>query len=329
MTDHPQPHDALESLALQLEASRHYRVTRRLKPLQASQPAPFARRKAKIAFVDCETTGLDPLQDKIIDIGVLTVEINAETGELLRVLGNWTGLQDPGCAIPDNITALTGITDAMVAGQRFDEDSLRAELAGTALVIAHNAGFDRPFFEAALPWFDRLPWGCSHKLIDWQGEGFGSAKLEFIAYKLGIFFDGHRALVDCHALAHVVFAAKLASTGESALCKILDAFETPDYIVHANGAPFEAKDLLKDRGYRWDGEDKIWRKTLGGEEGLQEELDWLRSNVYRHRTSRVQVESRDALVKYTARQGSVEWRSIGSQGDSGRTFGTSGRRSQF
>ena len=315
---------------MQLEGSRNYRVTRRLKPLQASQPAPSAQRKAKIAFVDCETTGLDPRQDKIIDIGVLTVEINAETGELLRVLGNWTGLQDPGCPIPENITALTGITDAMVAGQRFDERSLREALAGTALVIAHNAGFDRPFFEAAFPWFECLfSWGCSQKQIDWQREGYGSAKLEFIAYKLGFFYEGHRALVDCHALAHAVFAAKLASTGESALCKILDTFETPDYVVHATGAPFEAKDLLKERGYRWDAEDKIWRKSLGGEDGLQEELDWLRASVYRHRPSRVQVESRDALVKYTDRPGSIEWRSIGSQGDSGRAFGTSGRRHPF
>ena len=264
----------------------------------------------------------------MIDIGALMVEIDVQSGELLRVLGNWTGLEDPGVPIPPNITALTGITQAMVAGHRFDEDGLRAHLSGCALVIAHNASFDRPFFEARFPWFERIPWACSQRLVDWQREGFGSSKLEFIAYRLGYFFDGHRALVDCHALARILFESRLASTGESALCRILDAFEAPDYVVYANAAPFEAKDVLKAHGYRWDAEGKVWSKALiePDEQALQDELDWLRINVYTHRPARVQVEHRDALVKYTGRSGYTELRSIGPQGDSGRAFTSAGRR---
>lgn len=329
MGDLTKTSDSLEQLVARLQGSRDYRVLHRLKPLQAPLHAPPASRVAKLAFVDCETTGLDPKQDKVIDIGVLTVEINAQTGDLLQVLGNWNGLQDPGRPIPGHITALTGITDAMVAGQSFNEDALREELVSADLVIGHNASFDRPFLEAEFAWFERFPWACSHKLIDWQREGYGSAKLEFIAFKLGFFYDGHRALVDCHALAQALFLAKLKSTGESALSRILDTFSAPDYVVNANNAPFDAKDVLKERDYRWDGQDRIWHKTLVNGEGLQDELDWLRTTVYKHRPARVQVETRDAFVKYTARKGEIEWRSIGAQGDSGRAFGASGRRVPF
>ncbi len=319
-------HEAFEQLAAKLETSAEYRVLRRLRPLQTPQPPlAGARRCAKVAFVDCETTGLDPTEDKIIDVGVLCVEIDVQTGQLARVLGNWSGLQDPGIPIPPNITALTGISDTMVAGQSFDEPSLLAIMDATDLVVAHNASFDRPFFEGAFAWFERFPWACSHRLVRWQEEGFGSTKLEFLAFRTGLFYEGHRALVDCHALATVLFSLVLPSTGENALCKVLDTFEAPVFVLNANGAPFEAKDLLKLRGYRWDGEDRIWRLKLD-EPVLQEELDWLRANVYTHKSARVQVETRDSLVAYSARQGRLEWRSIGPQGDSGRTFAASGRR---
>ena len=42
---------------------------------------------------------------------------------------------------------LTGITDAMLAGQRINLDAVEAFIEQADLVIAHNAGFDRPFCE--------------------------------------------------------------------------------------------------------------------------------------------------------------------------------------
>lgn len=317
--------NAMEALALQLQASADYRVLRRLRPVQTPSPDNAQQRGVRIAIIDCETTGLDMAQDKVIDVGVLLLEVEPRTGRLLRVLGNWTGLEDPGFEIAQHISALTGITAEMVAGHAFDEQSLLEFLVGTDLVIAHNASFDRCFLEARFPWFERFAWACSHKLIRWDHEGIGSSKLEFIAFKAGFFYDGHRALVDCHALATALMSITLPSTGKSALCKILDVYGEPQYIVDATGAPFEAKDLLRLRGYRWHNEDRIWRLSLE-QADLQDELGWLRTNIYTHKPARVQVEVRDALVRYSARQGLMEWRSVGPQGDSGRTFAASGRR---
>ena len=55
--------------------------------------------------------------------------------------------------IPDIARQITGITDAMVQGQSIDVVAVTRLLSGAALVIAHNARFDRPFCEALLDEF--------------------------------------------------------------------------------------------------------------------------------------------------------------------------------
>ena len=51
----------------------------------------------------------------------------------------------------------------------------------------------------------------------------------------------------------------------------------------AEGAPFEQKDVLKGRGYRWsggeDGRPRAWWVDLA-EEALEEEVSFLREHVY-------------------------------------------------
>ncbi|HWA13060.1 MAG TPA: exonuclease domain-containing protein [Burkholderiales bacterium] len=93
-----------------------------------------------LVFLDLETTGASPGSDRITEIGLLEVE----HGELQ---GEWSTLVNPGRAIPFNIQALTGITDAMVAqAPRFGEiaEALFRRLQGRVLV-AHNARFDHGF----------------------------------------------------------------------------------------------------------------------------------------------------------------------------------------
>ena len=48
----------------------------------------------------------------------------------------------------------------------------------------------------------------------------------------------------------------------------------------AVGAPYDGKDALRARGYRWDpGERAWWREVMEGNESG--ELEWLASQVYR------------------------------------------------
>ncbi len=80
--------------------------------------------------------------------------------------------------------------------------------------------------------------------------------------------------------------------------------------MQATGAPFEAKDLLKARAYRWNAEQKVWHTRLDDEVQLGAELEWLKSAVHGGRLARVQVEKLTAGVKYSSRVGELSIRQI-------------------
>ena len=292
-------HDAM---ARALQAHPDYRVLRRLVPRLDWGPV-SAQGCRRVIVLDTETTGLDARQERIIELAMLSVLVDTATGLPVGPVTTYESFEDPGKPIPPAITEITGIDDSMVRGQRID-DARVAELVQAAdLIVAHNAGFDRPFVEARWSVFASRAWNCSFAGIDWKAQGSGSAKLEFLAHERGWFYDAHRALVDCHALLQVL-AAPLAS-GQTGLARLLEGAAQTRYKLRATGAPFEAKDALKQRGYRWDNEQRVWWTSLSGESALQQEADWLKTHAYQGRSARVQVEAQSALVQFSARAGEL------------------------
>jgi DNA polymerase-3 subunit epsilon len=299
----PEAHADPETLARELERHPDYRVLRRLVPQFHFDAVPQGP-VVNVVVLDTETTGLDQSRDKIIELAMLRVAVDTSTGLPCGDVAVYDGLEDPGMPISKEIEAITGIADAMVRGQRLDEARIAGLLDGVSLVIAHNAAFDRPFVEARLPQFQALPWACSFADIDWKQEGQGSAKLEYLAMAQGRFYDAHRAEVDCHALL-AVLGARLPVSEQTGLSRMLAAARSPGYRLQATAAPFDAKDLLKARGYRWNAEAKVWHTLLADEAQLQAEYDWLKTTVYGNRAARVQVEKLDARVKYAGRAGEL------------------------
>ncbi|MDB5895115.1 MAG: polymerase subunit epsilon [Rhodoferax sp.] len=312
----------LEALAQQLETHPDYRVLRRLVPrlhygarvTEAARAVYKADRAdneasdgvARLLILDTETTGLSHARDKIMELALLRVDVDRATGQPVGPVLVYDGLEDPGQPIPAEVRAITGIDDDMVRGQRLDTDRIAELLDGVDLIVAHNAGFDRPFVEARLPAFAARAWACSFADIDWKGEGRGSAKLESLALGLGLFYDAHRAEMDCHALL-AVLQADLPAARVTGLARLLSVAPTLRYRLQANGAPFDAKDQLKDRGYRWDATQKVWHTRIDDAAGLATETAWLKDQVYGGRPARVQVETLDARVRYSARAGLMDW----------------------
>ena len=110
----------LEQMAWSLAESGDYRLTRRLEPQTEYHP-PDNSPKLVAAVVDVETTGTNPDRDKIIEFGICLFEYGRQNGRIYKVLGSWEWFEDPGFSIPPEITNITGITDAMVAGHRIDD----------------------------------------------------------------------------------------------------------------------------------------------------------------------------------------------------------------
>ena len=298
----------LEALAARLEADGDYRIQRRLKPTLDWPGTPTAG-ITRVIVLDTETTGLDQSRELIIELALLRVDIDNATGLPVGALQVYDGLEDPGKPIPPEVVALTGIHDADVRGQKLDAERVAELLSGVDLVIAHNAGFDRPFVEKRFAQFAQLNWACSFADIDWKAQGQGSAKLESLARAMGWFYDAHRAEMDCHALL-AVLAQPLPKAGHTGLAQLLQAAQRPSYALQATNAPFEAKDLLKGRGYRWNAEQRVWATRLQSEAELHAECEWLKENVYAQRRATVQIEKQDALVRFSSRPGQLTHQSL-------------------
>jgi len=161
----------------------------------------------RIAVVDTETTGLHAGRDRVVEIAVMLLEVDPGSGQLLGVLETYQALNDPGLPIPRQATAIHGITDAMVRGQRIDAPRVARLLAGADLVVAHNCGFDRGFVRQVVPQADRLAWACSCRDIPWRRlYGFlENTRLQHLAARLQVRAGtAHRALGDVETTVNLM-----------------------------------------------------------------------------------------------------------------------------
>ncbi len=296
--------DEAASMAKKLSAHPDYKVLRRLQPCLDYGPAATGVVTRRVLVLDTETTGLDQRTEQIIELAMLAVDVDVETGLPVGPVEIYEDFEDPGKPIPPAIVQITGIDSAMVQGHRLNDARVNEMVARADLIVAHNAGFDRPFVEARLPVFVGKSWACSFAGIDWKAQGTGSAKLEFLAHESGWFYDAHRAQVDCHALLQVL-ARPLPKELQTGLACLMAASHNTRYKLRAIGAPFDSKDKLKARGYRWDAEGRVWSTTLPSQEALQAEGAWLKVAVYSSRSARLEIEALDSRVQFSARQGDV------------------------
>ncbi|HSP97945.1 MAG TPA: exonuclease domain-containing protein [Candidatus Dormibacteraeota bacterium] len=156
--------------------------------------------------VDLETTGGAPAGGHgIIEIGALKVAGG-------QVIDRFAQLVHPGRRLPPFITGLTGITDAMLAEQpRIDAVLPRfVDFAAGAVLVAHNAGFDLGFLDAARlaiagETFDQ-PHACTLRLARRLLPQLRRKSLDALGGHFGIpLVDRHRALGDARITVEVLF----------------------------------------------------------------------------------------------------------------------------
>ncbi len=136
----------------------------------------------RYAIIDVETTGANPVRDRVTEIAILRIE----QGE---VVARWESLVNPGMSIPPMIQRLIGITDAMVAGApSFGAlaDTVRGLLDG-CVFVAHNARFDYGFIRNE---FQRI------------GQDFDAAVLCTVKLSRALFPEHHRHGLDALIARH-------------------------------------------------------------------------------------------------------------------------------
>jgi len=242
-------------------------------PIGYSEPS-AAGDERLFAVVDLETTGFEH-DSEIIEIGLLRGTYSPSEGRITSIDSVCSMLQEPSKPLRPIITEVTGLTDEALAGQRICEDRVAGMLDGVELLIAHNAKFDRRFFDKRFPQFANKTWACSSKGgdIDWKAAGHRSSALESLLLDYGYFYDAHRASIDCMATAWLLLVA------DGKFGELISSVESSLYLVEALGAPYDVKDNLKGAGFIWNGDDKIWHTSVKGDAALQDLAQFL-SRLY-------------------------------------------------
>lgn len=289
-------------------ADPRYRVLTRFEAMPTITLSELPVSAGLAAVIDTETTGVTA-DDSVIELGLVLFAYDRQTARVLGTLASYCGLRDPGRPIPPEAQAVHGITDAMVAGQSLDLDYVEELLQSAEFIVAHNAAFDRVMCEKLSDLFKGTPWVCSLRQVPWEDFGISSGKLEFIAYKLGFFYEAHRADADCHAVLNALNCPPprdAASKGVNALSYLLEAVERNTKLVYALASPFDLKSDLSARGYRWSdgatpGTEKAWWIEVPAE-NLADELGWLKKAIYRGRPAAVSVGDVTPLVRFSNRK---------------------------
>lgn len=160
---------------------------------------------SRAAVIDFETSGLSPaMGDRATEVAIVVVE-----GE--RVVDEYSSLMNAGVWLSPFIESYTGISNAMLA-EAPPAATVMAEAArfvGDTPLVAHNASFDRRFWQAELSLVDLeapQPFACTLLLARRLYPELRSHKLGALAECLDLPTSGraHRALADAQVTAHLL-----------------------------------------------------------------------------------------------------------------------------
>ncbi|QDH35111.1 3'-5' exonuclease [Porphyrobacter sp. YT40] len=233
----------------------------------------------RITVLDTETTGLDWRRHSIIEIAVARVLVDA-AGHVVGIERTGSSVNDPGHPLSPEIIALTGLTNEMVAGKAINGEQLAAFLADGEAVVAFNAAFDRPFVDSLLPDLPPMPWGCAMADVPWRRLGFEPGPQGYLLMQAGKFAPrAHRAMDDVLALLELL--DHVCGDGETVMAKVLAAIDGKAWRIEATSAPYQKRDQLWERRYRFRKEMRgggVWHKHVRPDE-LEAEFAWYRETI--------------------------------------------------
>ncbi|HDR9584024.1 TPA: 3'-5' exonuclease [Burkholderia stabilis] len=157
-----------------------------------------------VAVLDFETTGLSPnLGDRATEIAVILLRDG-------QIVDRFQSLMNAGRRIPSDVAALTGITNDMIASAPPASKVMKeaAAFVGKHAVVAHNAGFDKRFWQSELGLLDMSAehsFACTMLVARRIYPDARSHRLSSLAEMLRLPQSGraHRAMVDAEMASHL------------------------------------------------------------------------------------------------------------------------------
>ncbi|WP_428013850.1 PolC-type DNA polymerase III [Athalassotoga sp.] len=198
----------------------------------------------RYVVIDFETTGLNAVEDEIIEIGAVKIE-------KMQIVDQFSSLVKPKRAISQKSKEITGISSEMLENAPSAEEVMPKffEFIEDAILVAHNADFDYRFLRESaknlgrdinVPYIDTLQ--MSKSLLSLSSYG-----LEKVVKALSLEdFNHHRALDDASITAKVFI--KLIEMAEHKGIQTLDKLNTLSRNVNVgNLRPYHLTILVKNR----------------------------------------------------------------------------------
>lgn len=198
--------------------------------------------EARILVFDTETTGVDPAEARIVELGAVAIAAGRSTEKLHTFV-------NPGCPIPAEVSAIHGVTDEDVASAPTFADlasRVAERFRGFDVVAGYNAAhYDVPLINAELARAGsdfRVDLG---RVLDpvvfvrWHLRHLRERTLGAMCERFGIELDGaHSAVADSIAAGRVLFT-------------LVRAGLVPDDVDAALGAQAAFQAIEQAEGERW------------------------------------------------------------------------------
>ncbi|MAU28287.1 MAG: hypothetical protein CMJ07_03780 [Pelagibacterales bacterium] len=269
-------------------------------PKQYNEPSTGEIKKGVV--LDVEATGLSIGHDDVIQLALLPFEYEVPSGKILSIKKEeaFDGLREPRIPISTEASLITGITNEMVINKKIESKDVENIINNTDLIIAHNASYDRPMVEQHWNCFKNVSWACTFKSIDWLQEGFSSAKLELLGVNFGWFYEGHDAFNDCEACL-ALLSETLPNRDSTVFSAVREYASNPTFLIKAIDAPYNKRNILRRKGYKWRPADQLNGKVWWTEtKNYEEEVKWLHEEIY-NRKINIPIKQISALNRYSDR----------------------------
>ena len=208
-----------------------------------------------VVGLDIESTGLDKVKDRPIELGLTVWTTKYNRGLESRSML----VQSDGVKVTDEITGITGITQAMAdkfgldPETAFEEARFYTDMEEVEAIVAFNGRrFDIPMMHQ---WAKRVKSAFPDKLVIDPYEDLPMRPQELITMcaKKGIYYDPHEASADVGAMLRLM--------GQFDFEIVLARAKSPVVVVQSR-QDRNNNAAAKRHKFRWNPDKKIWWKAV-------------------------------------------------------------------
>jgi DNA polymerase III subunit epsilon len=206
-----------------------------------------------VLIIDLETTGLDPETDSPIELGAILYSIS-EHCTIQQISTLFPVVKNPA----ENINHISVKASQTVRNTELVMTLFKKWVNMSDYLVAHNVEFDRKWFgKGILPVIDK-PWLCTYDDFIWPNNSYPTSLVNTaLNHGIGV-NQAHRALTDCQLIA-LLFDR--IPNFEYLLKQAVQRSIEPKISIIAK-VSYDDKQQAKDRGFKFDWDNKKWVKKI-------------------------------------------------------------------